>query len=253
MTQSIQLRLGDCMAVMKAMPQESVEAFVCDPPYGLEFMGSNWDAPWKYSITKHGFSDGGDRVPAPNFTSSRNPTCQGCGKRKRTWKDGPPACACKSPQFDDVSHRVQDMQKFQDWSHLWLLEAYRVLKPGGVIKAFGGTRVFHRLAAAMVDAGFQDVSLEAWGYATGFPKSKNISLFLDKSAGAVGNRGRAIPTASTHLPGKGKYGLEGQAEKLTSNPVGDYKPVTDEAKSWQGWGTALKPAWEPVIIGRKPS
>lgn len=87
---------------------------------------------------------------------------------------------------------------------------------------------------------------------SGFPKSKNIGLFLDKALGATGDRGRAIPTASTHLPGGGKYGLEGEAERLTSNPVPPYVPVTPEAHTWAGWGTACKPAWEPVLVGRKP-
>jgi hypothetical protein len=85
---------------------------------------------------------------------------------------------------------------------------------------------------------------------SGFPKSKNIALFMDKAAGAVGGRGRAIPTASLHLPGNGRYAEDG--EQLTSNPVPPYVSTTPDAKRWEGWGTALKPAWEPVVVGRKP-
>lgn len=133
------------------------------------------------------------------------------------------------------------------WAHL-----YRVLVPGGVVKAFSATRTFHRMAAAMQGAGFTGLHLEGWSYGSGFPKSKNIGLFLDKALGATGDRGRAIPTASTHLPGGGKYGLEGEAERLTSNPVPPYAPVTSEARTWAGFGTALKPSWEPVLVGRKP-
>ena len=110
--------------------------------------------------------------------------------------------------------------------------------------------MYHRMAAAFDDAGFVDVSIEAWNYGSGFPKSKNIALFIDKSQNATGNRGRAIPTASTHLPGAGRYGVGG--DTLTSNPVAPYNPVTPEAQTWDGWGTALKPSWEPVIVGRKP-
>jgi site-specific DNA-methyltransferase (adenine-specific) len=133
------------------------------------------------------------------------------------------------------------------WGHL-----YRVLVPGGVLKAFSATRTFHRMAAAMQEAGFTSLGVEAWSYGSGFPKSKNIGLFIDKAAKATGDRGRAIPTASLHLPGEGRYSTGGEGEKLTSNPVPPYAPVTDEARTWNGWGTALKPAWEPVLVGRKP-
>ena len=80
-------------------------------------------------------------------------------------------------------------------------EAYRVLRPGGVVKAFSGTRTFHRMAAAMAEAGFIDLRIESWNYGSGFPKSMNIGKALDQ---------------------------------------------------WEGWGTALKPSWEPVVVGRKP-
>jgi len=74
------------------------------------------------------------------------------------------------------------------------------------------------------------------GCGSGFPKSKNLALFIDKVLGATGGgRGRAIPTASTHLPGEGRYGAKG-GEKLTSNPVPHYAPVTPEAHTWEGWG-----------------
>jgi site-specific DNA-methyltransferase (adenine-specific) len=141
-------------------------------------------------------------------------------------------------------------QTTQEWHKTWLSEAYRVLESGGVIKVFSGSRTFHRLAAAMCEAGFAKVRLEAWAYGSGFPKSKNLALFIDKAAGAVGNRGRAIPMASTHFA-TGKYAEGG--EKLTSNRVEAYRPATPEAKTWDGWGTALKPSWEPVLTGRKPA
>ena len=120
---------------------------------------------WKYPIAEHGFSDGGERLPAPSFTSSRNPTCQTCGLRQRTWEGGPERCACEDPGFD--TDTVSDRQKFQEWCVTWLTECYRVLRPGGVAKIFGATRMMHRLAAAMEEAGFvlnSEHSIEAWSY-----------------------------------------------------------------------------------------
>jgi len=125
-------------------------------------MGKEWDAPWKYGMSEHGFSDGADRRPAPSFTSSRNPTCQACGLRQRTWAGGPEACSCDEPDFDATIHNITDRQKFQAWCHVWLTEVHRVLPSGGVVKIFGGTRMFHRMAQAMAEAGFVDIGLEAW-------------------------------------------------------------------------------------------
>lgn len=196
------------------------------PPYGIGFLGVVWDT---YS------GEDRDHVPRGDIQDKMGSVCHPHNSSEQAWTRG------------------RENRAYGDFCLSWLQLAFGVLEPGGILKAFSGTRTFHRLAAAMVEAGFQDIRMEAWGYASGFPKSHNVSLFLDKSAGAVGNRGRAIPTASTHRPGKGKYGLEGQAKKLTSNPVEAYTPVTESARQWDGWGTALKPAWEPVIIGRKPS
>ena len=170
---------------------------------------------------------------------------------------GAKTCGCDEPdwyvkgeKYDPQAKKRSRNALQQDWHREWLVEAFRVLQPGGVIKAFSATRTWHRLAAAMEEAGFVDIHLEAWTYGSGFPKSKNIALFLDKRAKAIGNRGRAIPMASTHFPGEGKYSEGG--EKLTSNIVEEYEPRTPEAEMWKGWGTALKPAWEPIVVGRKP-
>lgn len=124
------LHLGDCIEAMRAMPDNSVDSIVTDPPYGLSFMGKKWD---------------------------------------------------------------YDVPSVEIW-----VECLRVLKPGGHLLAFAGTRTQHRMAVRIEDAGFEIRDMIAWVYGSGFPKSRNLS--------------------------------------------GD----------WQGWGTALKPALEPITVARKP-
>jgi site-specific DNA-methyltransferase (adenine-specific) len=133
--------------------------------------------------------------------------------------------------------------------------AFRVLKPGGIVKAFGGTRTFHRMAAAMEVAGFADVRLEAWGYGSGFPKSLNVSKAIDKMKGAV-RVPKRIPHSGEAMMRHGGENTRPWIEAAIKNGYheapGD-TPATEEAAAWDGWGTALKPAWEPVLVGRKPA
>lgn len=170
---------GDCREVMATLDAASVDAVVCDPPYGLSFMGKGWD---------HG-------VPGEEF-----------------------------------------------WS-----EALRVAKPGAHLLAFGGTRTYHRLACAIEDAGWEIRDCVMWVYGSGFPKSHDVSKAIDKAAGAertvVGEKitGRALG---------GSNWRDGDAGGQEIVPV--TAPATDAARQWSGWGTALKPAWEPVIVARKP-
>lgn len=171
---NIDLKHGDCVDVLKTMKEESVGGVICDPPYGLSFMGKDFDK-------------------------------LGNGESQQLW------------------HRD------------WLNEAYRVLQGGGIIKAFSGTRTFHRLAAAMEDAGFTDIRLEAWTYGSGFPKSLNIAKAIDNSAGVK------------------RETAQGRAENSFKPEYELTAATTEEAKVWEGWGTALKPAWEPVLVGRKPT
>lgn len=128
---------------------------------------------------------------------------------------------------------------------LWR-ECLRVLKPGGHLLAFGGSRTWHRLAVAIEDAGFDVRDSIAWLYGSGFPKSHNVALGIDKKLGHE-NRGRAIPVASKFQASD----IE-EKNKLTSNPVDAYSARSPEAEKWAGWGTALKPAFEPVVVARKP-
>ncbi len=167
---SVDVVHGDCLELLPTLAEASIDACVTDPPYGLSFMGKNWD---------HG-------VPGVPF-----------------WK-----------------------------------VVLRVLKPGGHLLAFGGSRTYHRLACAIEDAGFEIRDQIMWLYGSGFPKSHDVSKGIDKAAGAkrpvVGTRRAGItPT---------------EQEKM--RPI--TAAVTDAARKWDGWGTALKPAHEPIVMARKP-
>jgi len=149
----------------------------------------------------------------------------------------------------DPPYGISFMSKKWDYDvpsvEIWK-ECLRVLKPGGFLLSFSSTRTYHRMTINIEDAGFEIRDMICWTYSSGFPKSHNISASIDKKYGHP-NRGRAIPTASSYQACD-----VDQDNKLTSNPVGPYEPKTDEAKQWQGWGTALKPSQEPVTIARKP-
>lgn len=143
------------------------------------------------------------------------------------------------------------------------------LAPNGIIKAFGGARTFHKMVRAVKESGFLDVRIEAWVYGQGMPKSTNISKRIDKQAGAerkvvgykrgVGGenlndivRGKKRVRKTTDEGGKG-VGAYGTGAKQVAVDVPITAPATELAKLWDGYGTALKPAWEPVVVGRKPS
>lgn len=135
----------------------------------------------------------------------------------------------------------------------WALECLRVLKPGGYLLAFGGTRTWHRLAVAVEDAGFEIRDSIAWLYGSGFPKSMDVSKAIDKAAGAE----REVVSVGAPV----KRMIPGADQNKTASWIKDngreYVPsetvaATDEAKQWEGWGTALKPAFEPIVVARKP-
>jgi DNA modification methylase len=289
---------GDCIEVMRSLPDSSVDAVVTDPPYGLEFMGKGWDAPWKQAgdviadpASVGGFQDGAGGNP---FSRSR----------------------IRYGREDGAS------VGFQLWFTEVATEALRVLKPGGHLLAFGGTRTWHRLASAIEDAGFEVRDSIAWMYGSGFPKSHDVSKGIDKTNGEVGrlhkftawmrstgitgaaintvtdtNMGGhyltaasqpAIPTpelwkkvrpvcqmltdvpawvdelveriaAEREVVGSKTSGIankdEGQRYTIGASKsvqVDITAPATPAAQQWQGWGTALKPAFEPIVVARKP-
>uniref|UniRef100_A0A6H2A215 Putative methyltransferase n=1 Tax=viral metagenome TaxID=1070528 RepID=A0A6H2A215_9ZZZZ len=168
--------LGDCLDIMPTLEANSIDSIVTDPPYGLSFMGKDWD---------HG-------VPGSPF---------------------------------------------------WI-EALRVAKPGAFMLAFGGTRTFHRLAVAIEDAGWEIRDTIGWIYGQGFPKSHDISKAIDKVAGAERELGSENPNwRSSRSNIACPQGV--LSARITA-------PAIDAARQWEGWGTALKPAWEPIIVARKP-
>jgi len=173
---------GNCLEIMTTLDAESVDSIVTDPPYGLSFMGKDWD---------HG-------VPGEAF-----------------WR-----------------------------------EALRVAKPGTHLLAFGGTRTYHRLACAIEDAGWEIRDCIMWVYGSGFPKSHDVSKAIDREVGAerevVGQKAAGWH-ASNSVNDDGWQG-----EYANERKVNITAPATDAARQWQGWGTALKPAYEPIIVARKP-
>lgn len=129
----------------------------------------------------------------------------------------------------------------------------RVLKPGGHLLAFAGTRTQHRMACAIEDAGFDIRDMIAWIYGSGFPKAMDVSKAIDKAAGAE----RAFVPAGNAV----KRMIPGADQDATGSWIkdngrlfqpGTSEPATEPARQWQGWGTALKPALEPITFARKP-
>jgi site-specific DNA-methyltransferase (adenine-specific) len=132
-------------------------------------------------------------------------------------------------------------------------QCLRVLKPGGHLLSFGGSRTYHRMASAIEDAGFEIRDQIMWVYGSGFPKSMDVSKAIDKAAGAE----REVVGTKFGLPGY-RLGDTGDNEVYGDGLAnGTAKceitaPATYDAKKWDGWGTALKPAHEPIVLARKP-
>ena len=216
----VTLHHGDCLDVLRALPDASVDAVVTDPPYGLEFMGKAWD------------SFGGERNEGSRGGTGDKGILPGYGRG--------------GTNADVVRFKARGASAFGAWCELWAVECLRVLKPGGHLLAFGGTRTWHRLACAVEDAGFEVRDSIAWLYGSGFPKSLDVSKAIDKAAGAerevVGMADRKASLGSQGVLGASRFG---EVPTVTA-------PATPDAERWQGWGTALKPAFEPIVVARKP-
>ena len=140
----------------------------------------------------------------------------------------------------------------------------KVLKPGGYLLAFGGSRTSHRIACAIEDAGFEIRDTILWLYGSGFPKSMNISLAIDKKNGVESKLGGVKPghedfvNRTTDGDTRFENGMSGfdrpwmhDGEKREAYHY-EKLPTSEEAKRWAGWGTQLKPAYEPITVARKP-
>ena len=304
---------GDCVEQMRAMPEASVDAICTDPPYGLGFMGKEWDT----------IGDTG-RGARARVERAAEVTPNGQG---HTTSAGPYLAS-------GVDSLRSAGRPFQAWCEAWAREALRVLKPGGHLLAFGGTRTYHRLAAGIEDAGFEIRDTLAWMYGQGFPKSLDVSKAIDKrrndaaeidrvrewleqrrvtsgmsrsevaiALGLSTNGGgpvskwttnattKAVPSWENWLALKALLGfgdemdtevqrlngLKGQAsEEWMSRPLAQHDgrpgmahswrdgegwtgatarggpPVREDAQAWEGWGTGLKPGYEPIVVARKP-
>jgi len=177
-----------------------------------------------------------------------------CGDNVETLRTLPDACVDSC--VTDPPYGLAFMGKKWDYDvpsvEVWQ-ECLRVLKPGGHLLAFAGTRTQHRMAVRIEDAGFEIRDMIAWVYGSGFPKSLDVSKAIDKAAGAerevVGVDAVRYARLKNQIGGSVSTGEQwehgGRNVCITA-------PATEAAKQWQGWGTALKPALEPITVARKP-
>jgi site-specific DNA-methyltransferase (adenine-specific) len=200
----IDLRLGDCLEILRTLPDNSVDSIVTDPPYHLTSItkrfGKEGSAPAQYG------TDGAFARASKGFMG-------------KEWDGG------------DIAFRTDV------WS-----ECLRVLKPGGHLLSFGGSRTYHRMAVAIEDAGFEVRDQIMWVYGSGFPKSHNIGKAIDK---IEGNEREVVGDNPNHRTTSGLLELGFQDGKESST-------ITKGNSDYEGWGTALKPAHEPICMARKP-
>jgi DNA modification methylase len=183
---SFEVLHGNCLHLLQWFDDNSIDAVVTDPPYGLAFMGKKWD---------------------------------------------------------------YDVPSVETWR-----EVFRVLKPGGHLLSFGGTRTYHRMVVNIEDAGFEIRDQLQWIYGSGFPKSLDVSKAIDKAAGAERTE---VVGINKNVSGRADNRTAGQVKAAGTaatihNDDRILAPATPEAKQWSGWGTALKPANEPIVLARKP-
>lgn len=222
LTDTISLYNSDCLQVLKSLPDNSIDSIVTDPPYGL---------------TEN--KKGGTGVKSVNLDSPYGRARIGTGNGSGGFM---------GLAWDSSIPSVE----------VWA-ECLRVLKPGGHLLCFAGTRTQHRMACNIEDAGFEIRDMIAWVYGSGFPKSLDVSKAIDKAAGAARELGPkkvcADGTVRHESGGTRHDGYErpwrNDADAIDRNTCVSY-PTTDAAKEWSGWGTALKPAMEPITVARKP-
>lgn len=223
LTDAVTFAPGDCLDVLPTLPENSIDSCVTDPPYHLT------------SIVKRFGAD--NAAPAKDYSEERDNATgayarASAGFMGKKWDGG------------DIAFRVAT------WRAI-----YRVLKPGGHLIAFGGTRTYHRMACAIEDAGFEIRDQLAWIYGSGFPKSHDVSKGIDRAAGAKGEFGAKKPNIHSrgdHVLHEGWRRPWMEDPEAVNNSGREYIPATEAAARWSGWGTALKPAQEPIVLARKP-
>lgn len=285
---------GDCLDVLRELPAQSVDSVVTDPPYGLNFMGKAWDAAFITETTRKRRAYAGHPEAGPN--------------------GGYRSAASEAGRYDETT---TGNRAFGRWVTAWASECLRVLKPGGHLVAFGGTRTWHRLTTGIEDAGFDIRDSMAWLYGSGFPKSRDVTEGMHRF---LSGEGSATATATDpgiyQVTGYLKaardaagwsnrridelFGTNGMAGHWTSQASQPAVPsvrqwatlkaelgtlgddvdelverfaATERPEDWGtreretfldtlhkdrgyesagGWGTALKPALEPIVVARKP-
>ena len=254
---------GDCVEVMAGMEPDSVDAIVCDPPYGLEFMGKEWDRlegdAWR---TGGGFSKPGIGERSTAWVSygqgdSANATCETCGGRMR----GARKCACANPVWRvkgkpldsaGADSRQAQGRKMEQWHHAWATAALRVAKPGAYLLAFGGTRTVHRMTCALEDAGWVIRDMLVWAYAQGFPKSRASlkpawePIVMARKPGA--SRDLNIDAARIGTDG-GTRAVDFGANRGTMYGGGEGKPTNDIETLQAGRWPANVVLTDPILDG----
>ena len=210
---------GDCREVLPAMEPNSVDAIVTDPPYALGFMGRKWDtfAPANAARIRE---QSGDRE-----IDERNPNLKGRGHR--------PAFGA-AVEYDRTPG---SNARFQEWCREWAAQAIRVLKPGGYMLVCMSPRTQHRAVCGFEDAGFEILDQIKWLYGQGMPKSVDV--------------GRAIDMDICEEPGR--HWMRKLPEEKKRLPNDHVCVETDAGREWAGWGTGLRPSYEPVCVAKKPT
>lgn len=227
MTQTIHLYLGDCRVRSAELRAERGDGYlgavVTDPPYDLTAVSRN----------------GSPRQPGTDvFGRYRLGTVGSEGPKSggfmgKTWD-------ATGVPFDPDTWR----------------EVYKALEPGGILRVFGGTRTFHRLATAIEKAGFVDMHLRIWVQGEGMPKGDNIAKSVDKRLGAKRKKKKVpYPVGGDQMLRMGGQNTRPWIEKARVEgfvEVDGDEAITAAGAEWEGWNTNLKPAWEPIVEARKP-
>jgi DNA modification methylase len=221
----VTLLRGDCLELLPTLEADSIDSCVTDPPYHLT------------SIVKRFGKSNLER----DDSNLQLPSNKGGGGTVSPYKRVSAGFMGQKWDGGDIAFRPE----------LWM-EVLRVLKPGAHLLAFSGTRTYHRMACAIEDAGFEIRDQIGWCYGSGFPKSHDVSKGIDRQAGAEREKVVTGKPVKRIIPGADQNKQGWEKNNGREYVPGPEIPATDSAIQWQGWGTALKPAWEPIVLARKP-